>query len=283
MIITPSLKINTRPGGKRRANFVHYRVMNATVRSLWVWAAVASLILLWLPLLALVRLCDRDPVRYTTGRWFRRLGVVMTKVNPSWRIHRDGETIRNPRRPYVVVSNHQSLADIPIISHLPWEMKWVAKAELFRMPLVGWMMKLAGDIPVDRADRKSGMHMLLAARHCLLLRCSVMFFPEGTRSPDGRVWSFNDGAFHLAISAGVPVLPVAVEGTRDCLPKRSWKFGPPHDILLRVLPPVETGDFAHDRVTELRDRVRGMIVAQIASWRNQDPSSVDALSGASAP
>ncbi len=251
--------------------------MVPTIRSLWVWGAVAGLIALWLPLLALIRLFDRDPVRYTTGRWFRRLGVAMTKVNPSWRVHRDGLKIDDPRRPYVVVSNHQSLADIPIISHLPWEMKWIGKAELFRLPFVGWMMRLAGDIPVDRTDRRSGARMLLAAKRCLGLRCSVMFFPEGTRSPDGRVWRFNDGAFHLAIKAGVPVLPVAIEGSRDCLPKRSWKFGPPQEILLRVLPPVDTAGLTPDRVGELRDRVRAMIVGQVAAWRGEPPASVDAL------
>ena len=254
--------------------------MVPTLRSIWVWGAVASLIIVWLPLLTLIRIFDPDPVRYRTGRWFRRLGVAMTRVNPSWRVHRDGVKIANPRRPYVVVSNHQSLADIPIISHLPWEMKWIGKAELFSLPLVGWMMRLAGDIPVDRADRRSGARMLLAAKACLLLKCSVMFFPEGTRSPDGRVWKFNEGAFHLAIKAGVPVLPVAIEGTRDCLPKRSWKFGPPQEILLRVLPPVETEGLSSDRVEELRDRVRGMIVDQIAAWRSQDRAAVDALADA---
>jgi len=257
--------------------------MTPALRSLWVWGAVAALILVWLPLLALIRLFDADPVRYTTGRWFRRLGVAMTKVNPSWRVHRDGERIENPRRPYVVVSNHQSLADIPIISHLPWEMKWIGKAELFSLPFVGWMMRLAGDIPVDRADRRSGARMLLAANRCLQLKCSVMFFPEGTRSPDGRVWKFNEGAFHLAIKAGVPVLPVAIEGTRDCLPKRSWKFGPPQEIRLRVLPSVETAGLTSAQVAELRDRVRDMIVGQIALWRGQDAAVVDALRERDAP
>jgi 1-acyl-sn-glycerol-3-phosphate acyltransferase len=252
-------------------------VIYTTLRSLWIWGAVASLVVLWLPLLALIRLFDADPVRYTTGRWFRRLGIAMTRVNPSWRLHVDGVRVENPRRPYVVVSNHQSFADIPIISHLPWEMKWIGKAELFRIPFIGWMMRLAGDIPVDRADRRSGARMLLAAKGCLLNRCSVMFFPEGTRSPDGRVWRFNEGAFHLAVKAGVPVLPVAVEGTRDCLPKRSWKFGPPQEILLRVLPPVETEGLTSEGVAALTERVRGMIIDQVAAWRNQDRSSVDAL------
>ena len=102
--------------------------MLSTIRSLWVWFAVIALIIIWLPLLTLIKLFDRDPVRYRTGRWFRHLGAAMTSVNPQWRIHISGqEAVENPRRPYVIISNHQSHADIPILSNLPWEMKWVAR------------------------------------------------------------------------------------------------------------------------------------------------------------
>jgi 1-acyl-sn-glycerol-3-phosphate acyltransferase len=251
--------------------------MIAALRSLWVWGAVVFLILLWLPLLALVRIFDRDPVRYTTGRWFRRLGVAMTTVNPSWKIHRDGHAVADPRNPYVVVSNHQSMADIPIVSHLPWEMKWIGKVELFRIPVIGWMMRMAGDIPLDRSDRRSGTRMLLTARRFLQQKCSVMIFPEGTRSADGRVGRFNDGAFHLAIKAGVPVLPVVVEGSSNCLPKKTWKFGPPLQIRLRVLPPVETAGMTTGDAEKLRDTVRTMILRQVAEWRGLTSAEADAL------
>jgi 1-acyl-sn-glycerol-3-phosphate acyltransferase len=257
--------------------------MMPAIRSVWVWFAVIVLIIGWLPLLALIRLFDRDPVLYRTGRWFRRLGIAMTVVNRSWKITLDGEKIDNPRHPYVVVSNHQSMADIPIISHLPWEMKWIGKEELFRIPIIGWMMRLSGDIPVNRADRRSGARMLLTARRYLQQNCSVMFFPEGTRSPDGKVARFNEGAFHLAIKAGVPVLPVALEGTSDCLPKKSWKFGPPLQIRVRVLPPVPTDGLSTEQSGELRDRVRGLIIRQVAEWRGVTPETVDSLTGRDSP
>ncbi len=254
--------------------------MLSALRSIWIWSATISLIVLWVPLLAIIKLFDRDPVRYRTGRWFRRLGVAMTKVNPAWRLHISGETVTNPRRPYVVVSNHQSHADIPLISHLPWEMKWLAKVELFRLPFVGWLLKLAGDIPVHRQDRRQGVQVLLTAGKYLQQHCSVMFFPEGTRSPDGRVHRFNEGGFRLAIKEGVPILPLVVEGSRGCLPKHGWKFGPPGDILLKVLPPVETtGLNAHDTST-LCENVRQMIIKQIADWRNMSPEEVDGLTKA---
>lgn len=231
------------------------------------------LIVFWLPLLAGVALFDRDPVRYRTGRWFRRLGIAMTKVNPAWRLNVGGRFPEDPRNPYMVVSNHQSMADIPLISHLPWEMKWVGKQELFRLPVVGWMMKLSHDIPVDRSDRRSGARMMLRVVKTLEQRCSVIMFPEGTRSQDGRVGRFNDGAFQLAVKAGVPVLPVVVDGSHACLPKRTWKFSSIVDIRLEVLPPVQAGA---DPLA-LRDAVRSMILAKLAEWRGVSPGEVDAL------
>jgi 1-acyl-sn-glycerol-3-phosphate acyltransferase len=248
------------------------------LKSLWIWCTIALLILLWLPFLAVIRLTDRDPVHYRTGRWFRRLGVAMTKVNPLWRLEVTGETISHPRNPYVVVSNHQSLGDIPLISHLPWEMKWVGKEELFRLPVVGWMMRMAGDIAVNRADARSGARTIIQATRVLEQHCSVMFFPEGTRSLDGRVGRFNDGAFHLALRARVPVLPVAVEGSRDCLPKRSWVFGSPNTIRVKVLPPIDPAALALTEAPALRDAVRAAIIRQIADWRGVPVGDVDALS-----
>ena len=256
--------------------------MTSSLRSLAVWSSTIALVLVWTPLVALSRVFDRDPVLYRTGRLFRRLGIAMTRLNPLWDLTISGENIENPRRPYVVVSNHQSYADIPLVSNLPWEMKWVGKVELFRIPFVGWMMRMARDIPVDRSDKRSRAGAMILAKSTLDRRCSVMFFPEGTRSPDGRVHAFNDGAFHLAIRAGVPILPLAIDGSRDCLPKNSWKFGEPSTIRLRVLPPIETAGLQKEGAPELKKRVRLLIVDQIAAWRGKERRDVDALDGGGA-
>ncbi|MBI4536172.1 MAG: 1-acyl-sn-glycerol-3-phosphate acyltransferase, partial [Ignavibacteriae bacterium] len=146
--------------------------MISTLRSIWIWTSAAALILAWLPVLAVIRLFDRDPTRYKTGRMFRELGVALTKVSTSWKLLISGERIADPRRPYVVVCNHQSFADIPLISNLPWEMKWLAKALLFRLPVVGWMLKMAGDIPVERGDRVKGAQSILQAARYLEQHCS---------------------------------------------------------------------------------------------------------------
>lgn len=257
--------------------------MRSVLVSLWVWTAIATLIVLWVPLMAVVWLFDRDPARYYTGYFLRFLGRSMTYVNPFWEIEVDGAFPENPRNPYVCVSNHLSQGDPPIIARVPWEMKWVAKAELFRLPFAGWLLRMSGDIPVDRRDRDSRANTLVHARDYLQKKCSVMFFPEGTRSRDGRVHRFADGAFRLAIREGVPVLPIAIDGTRAALPKHSIWFEPnPETIRVRVLPPVETSGYGPDESRELQREVRARIIAQLAEWRGVPPAAVDAFADSDA-
>jgi 1-acyl-sn-glycerol-3-phosphate acyltransferase len=243
-------------------------------RSIRVWIASVALIAAWLPLLAISRLFERDRNVMRTGLLFRRLGRALTSVNPSWKLEIDGPDTLPERRAYVVLSNHQSLADIPLISNLKWEMKWVGKKELFDTPYIGWMMKLSGDIPVDRKNARSGARMLLTAMEYLKRGCSVMFFPEGTRTKDGTVGRFNDGAFHLAIKAQVPILPIAVEGSHRCLPKHSWIFGEPATVKMKVFEPVETTGLSSEDVAALREQVRLVIIQQIAAWRGSTPEVV---------
>jgi len=249
--------------------------MLSTLRSLWAWFSIGTLIVLWLPLLSVIRLLDRDPAYYRTGRWFRRLGAMMIFANPAWKVRVSGDLVEDPRHPYVVVSNHLSMADIPAISLLPWEMKWVAKAELFKVPFVGWMMRMAGDIAVDRESKRSRAQVLFSAREYLDKRCSVMFFPEGTRSLTGRMLRFNDGPFRLAIKAGIPVLPIAIDGTQNALPKNTWRFGTADQIRIKVLPVVEVEGLKASDTEALRERVRGLIQEQLAAWRGVPPEDVD--------
>jgi 1-acyl-sn-glycerol-3-phosphate acyltransferase len=177
----------------------------------------------------------------------------------------------DPRDVYVVVSNHQSLADIPLLSHLRLDTKWMAKAELFRFPVVGWLLRLAGDIPVERTDRRKGAQALLQAARYVRQGCSIVFFPEGTRSTDGRVLAFNQGPFQLAIREQVPLLPLVVEGSGSALPRHSWVFGRTQDIILRVLDPVPVAGFDVKQSAILCDRVRQMIVEELNRIRASPP------------
>ena len=236
------------------------------LRSLWIWTASASLILLWTPLLFVIWLFERDPRRLRTARWFRRLGRNLARVNP-WHILISGQENLEPGRVYVIVSNHQSLADIPVVAQLKLDAKWVGKAELFRLPLVGWMMRMSRDIPVERSDRTKRAHTLAQCALYLRQRCSVVFFPEGTRSRDGQVLPFAEGPFKLAIREQVSLLPLVVEGSGNALPKHSWVFGGRQDIHLHILPavPVTGWDAAHSGA--LRDHVRRKIIDELSRMR----------------
>src|SRR5687767_5559081 len=232
-----------------------------SILSLWAWLVLVLCILLWFPLLVLLRVLTApfDRGRYLIGYLFRRIGPVMATLNPLWSFRYSGTMPQDPRRPFVVVSNHESFADILLISHLPWEMKWLSKAELFRIPVMGWMMWLAGDIPVKRGFGPSAVEAMERCRDVLRKRVSVMIFPEGTRSKTAELLPFKDGAFRLAIEAGVPILPLAVSGTSTALRKHDWRFG--RSVAeVRVLEPVETAGLSLADVPTLKARVRAMIV-----------------------
>ena len=252
--------------------------MRSILVSLWVWFAIGTIMVLWVPVMAVARLVDRDPAHYYAGYTLRIMGRLLTYVNPFWQIEMEGPFPENPRHPYVVVGNHFSQADPPILAHVPWEMKWVAKKALFDLPFAGWLLRLSGDISVDRTDKKSRARVLTTAADYLSKDCSVMFFPEGTRSRDGRVQRFSDGAFRLAIKEGVPVLPLVIDGTHEALPKHSIWFEPnPEPIRVKVLPPVPTDDYTPSDARALQRRVRAQIIAQIAAWRGVPLAEADGM------
>jgi 1-acyl-sn-glycerol-3-phosphate acyltransferase len=232
-----------------------------TLVSVWAWLVLTACVVLWLPTMALLRLATLgDPGRYWVGYFFRRIGPVVATLNPLWKFSYAGTMPPDPRRPYVVVSNHESFADILLISHLPWEMKWLSKAELFRIPVMGWLMHLAGDVPIKRGFGPSAIEAMARCREVLSRRVSVMIFPEGTRSPTTDLLPFKDGAFRLAIDAGVPILPLALHGTGTALPKHDWRFGS-STAMVEVLEPVETAGLTPADVPELKDRVRDTIAS----------------------
>ncbi len=228
--------------------------------SVWIWVTTALVTLVFLPILAVVFAFTApfDPGRYKVGRWFRRTAVSAVKLNPLWDFRTSGVRIDDPRHPYVAVSNHESMADIFLISHLPWEMKWLSKEAIFRIPVMGWMMRMAGDVPIRRTDRSSRFEAIEQCRDRLNRRVSVMIFPEGTRSKTGELLPFKDGAFRLAVEEQLPILPLAVAGTRKAIRKGSLIIGRSR-AEVRVLEPIPTEGLTLADVPALRDRVRAII------------------------
>ncbi len=243
-----------------------------TLASLWTWFVLGTLVFFWVPLLAITVGVtwpfDRD--RYLAGRLFRQIGVLTAKANPLWKFRWAGIRPGDPRRPYVVVSNHESFTDILLLSHLPWEMKWLSKAEIMRIPFLGWCMRLAGDIPIWRGKVDSTRDAMARSLEVLKRRVSVLIFPEGTRSTSGEMLPFKDGAFRLAITAGVPVLPLVVTGTMNALAKHDWRMNPA-DATVTVLEPIETTGLTLDDAGALKERVRVVIAQARERLRRREP------------
>lgn len=236
-----------------------------TVLSVWAWIVLAVVIIVWVPLVGLVWLATApfDKGRYRAGYLFRKLTVVHQVLNPLWKFRTSGVTVADPRRPYVVVANHQSFVDMLLISHLPWEMKWLSKGDFFRYPLVGWLMRMADDIKLVRGNKQAVVQAMRECRNRLDNKVSVMIFPEGTRSSDGSLAEFKDGAFRLAIDTGCPILPLALNGTYEALHKGDWRFGVT-EAEVRVLDPIETTGLTKADVAALREKVRDLIAAEVA-------------------
>ncbi|MFL5620959.1 MAG: lysophospholipid acyltransferase family protein [Gemmatimonadaceae bacterium] len=230
--------------------------------SAWAWAAAVLLCLVGFFYVAAVWIVTApfDPGRYQAGRALRRLAMSHVALTRLWRFETEGMPPEGPRRPYVVVSNHESYADIFLVSHFPWEMKWLSKHTIFQIPVMGWMMRMALDVPVRRGERGSALAALAECRDRLARRVSVMIFPEGTRSRNDDLLPFKDGAFHLAIQARVPILPIAIAGTRACMAKGSFAFRRAH-AKARVLAPIATDGLTMADLPALRERTRATIDA----------------------
>ncbi|MCA9542594.1 MAG: 1-acyl-sn-glycerol-3-phosphate acyltransferase, partial [Myxococcales bacterium] len=166
------------------------------------------------------------------------------------------------RGAFVLAANHLSAADIMVLFRVRKHFKWVAKESLFRLPFLGWMMSMAGYVPIKRGSAESRHEMFRACHRHLRRGSSVMIFPEGTRSRDGEIQEFRMGAFKLAVDADVPVVPIVVEGTLEVLPVKTWVFQHERiiDVSVRVLHPVAPAEVDYDP-ERLRDEVRARICA----------------------
>ncbi len=235
------------------------QVPRALVSAL-VWLLWAVLVVVWTPVVFLAWLATAwwDRQRWYAGRTFRLCAALALRLNPLWSLDVTGRLPADRRGPYVAVCNHVSLADVVLLGSLPWETKWVSKVAIFRIPLMGIMMRLAGDIPVRRGDQASRAEAYEALKAWVERGASVTIFPEGTRSKTGEMLPFRNGAFRLALETGTPILPMAVQGTREAIEKGSLVFGRAR-ARLAILDPIPVEGLDEDDVARLRDDVRQRI------------------------
>jgi len=237
---------------------------------IYTYAEFGLTVFAYLPIMAVSSLRHRnDPTQRMPGRWMRRLGRTSSRLTPLWHFDIEGHAPADiGYRAYVVIANHESTADPFLLSWLPWDMRWVAKEELFRPPLTGWALRLGGDIKLRRGRGDSVRAMMNECERALAGGIPIMLFPEGTRSKDGELLPFKDGAFHLAIKAGVPVLPVAIAGTRQMRPKNSRWFGRAR-ACAKILEPISSEGLGSSDVAALRDRCRDAIAAALPDLRSR--------------
>jgi 1-acyl-sn-glycerol-3-phosphate acyltransferase len=187
---------------------------------------------------------------------------LYTWLQPGWRVEIVGRERIGPG-PYVMVANHLSLLDIPLLFRLFVHFKWVARHELFRVPFVGWNMSLNRYIRLRRGDRSSAGPMLAACERALAQGSSVLIFPEGQRSSDGKLQTFKSGAFRLARTTGAPLLPIVIQGTGSALPRRGLLLEGKHALRMRVLEPIPSEEFAGCSDRELAERVRARFAREL--------------------
>lgn len=164
-----------------------------------------------------------------------------------------------PAGPAVVMANHQSHLDVPaLFDVLPFMIRFVAKKELSMIPIFGPAMRALGHIIIDRSDHEQATKTLNEAAKHIRGGTTVVIFPEGTRSRDGQLLPFKKGGFVLALQAGVPIVPITISGSRDCLPRGSTAIRP-GEIVVRVHPPIDPAQYGLERKEALMQAVRTAI------------------------
>lgn len=201
--------------------------------------------------------------------WIPPEGKIMLWLSRRWarlllffsgvRVEAHYEGGIDPARSYVFLPNHQSYYDIPaLLPTVPVEIRFAAKRSLFRVPVFGWSLSAGGFIPIDREDRSRAREAFAAAAQRLAGGASVLFFPEGSRSWDGRLRPFERGGFLLALRLRLPIVPVGISGARAVQPRGRLAVTP-GTITVRYGAPIDTAAYGLKGKGELMEEVRRRI------------------------
>ncbi len=182
---------------------------------------------------------------------------------PLWSVKIQGRNKMDMKKSYVVVSNHQSQLDILVAYRLFFPFRWVSKAEVFKLPFIGWNMVLNGYVRLKRGDKQSVKQMMEQCEDLLSRNISVIIFPEGTRSKTGIVKPFKPGAFILAKKMKKPILPLVINNTKDALPKYSLVIRGRQKMQIKVLDEIPFSQFAHLEVEQIAQMVQKRISSHV--------------------
>jgi 1-acyl-sn-glycerol-3-phosphate acyltransferase len=222
---------------------------------------VLSTIVLSLVAISIALFSRNGNIPHNIGRWWAKSILWISGI----RVQVKGTENLDLSKPCVFMCNHQSNFDIPVLfSALPAQFRWIAKAELFKIPLFGRAMRGAGYISIERKDRRKAIQSLKEAADKIRSGVSVMIFPEGTRSLDGNIGEFKKGGFFLAHDSGVQIIPIVLNGTWSIMSKDSLAIKP-GNVTLSILPPVNVTDYSKTDKTRLIEDVRERMVKEFES------------------
>lgn len=194
-------------------------------------------------------------------------GSCYTWLNPIWGVTITGRENIDRKKAYVMISNHQSILDILVIYRIFVHFKWVAKASLFKLPVIGWNMKLNRYIRIERSSMKSQRKMIRECMENIRNGNSVMIFPEGTRSGNGRLRSFKDGAFLIALYQKADIVPMVLDGTFGAVPENKIIPRSKRRFYLHIMKPVPYDDFKDMTAHEASTYISRMMEEELVNIR----------------
>jgi 1-acyl-sn-glycerol-3-phosphate acyltransferase len=238
-------------------------------KSIIVWIIGLGIFIIMFPLYFIIWLLvlPFDKERVVIHWLLAYQGLILSRLIPGIKIEIEGRERAVRGATYVIISNHQSSLDILFLNSLRYKCKWISKIENMKVPILGWYIRMADYIIIDRGNEESKAEMLEKSYRYLKKGISIMIFPEGTRSQDKEMRFFKRGAFQLAIQAKVPILPVVIDGTGSILPKHGLIFGSGYDIKIRVLDPVSPDFFDTDNPDDLAIKFNILMAGELKKLR----------------
>jgi 1-acyl-sn-glycerol-3-phosphate acyltransferase len=221
---------------------------------IFLWVVLSTLVLGILAIIISFFSRTGNSVHWIARMWGRGI-LLVSRIRVSVK----GLSQVNPARSYIYMSNHQSNFDIPVLlAYLPVQFRWLAKAELFKIPIFSRAMRGAGYVRIDRFNREAAIESIKEAAAKMKDGVSVMIFPEGTRSDDGSIRPFKKGGFVMAVDTGVPIVPIILKGTWPIMAKSSWRINA-GEVTLQIEKPIDTTGYTRDTKDDLIETVRSAI------------------------
>lgn len=235
----------------------------------WIFAIITIIIIfpIYLTIWLLTVFFDKKliTVHYMTSLW----ASLYTWINPWWKISIENREKLIKDKTYIIISNHQSMLDILVLFRLFTQFRWISKTEIFKVPVVGWIMSLNKYIKVRRGDKKSVLNMIEISKKVIASGISILIFPEGTRSRDGNLQQFKEGAFILAADTRTGILPVVINAVSGTLARKGIFIMKNVSIKVRILDEIPYTSFKDSDISEIRKRTNSIMRAELQKIKEQ--------------